>query len=113
MSTLAQMISSAFPDRAGSLCAPDEVPVARKGHRRKLWELPHAFHCALIGTCLPVAEMRRPLPCSGYDISNMSGDSPHAVVVGQSPGVGSFARSLSALVSERPVERRPIRVAPV
>ena len=69
--TLAQMISSAFPGGPHCLCSPDEVPVARLGRRRKLWELPHAYHCALIGTCLPVPDMRRLAPHSGYDVSKM------------------------------------------
>lgn len=82
MSTLAQMISTAFPGGAPCLCSPDEVPVARLARRRKLWELPHAFHCALIGTCLPVPDMRKLAPHSGYDVSKMSDYSLHTVVVG-------------------------------
>ena len=82
VTTLARMISSAFPGGPRCLCSPDDVAVARTGRRRKLWELPHAFHCALIGSCLPVAEMRRLAPLSGYDVSNMTDYSLHTVVVG-------------------------------
>lgn len=80
--TLAQMIAGAFPGGQACLCSPDEVPVARLARRRKLWELPHAYHCALIGTCLPVSDMRRLAPHSGYDVSNMGDYSLHTVVVG-------------------------------
>jgi hypothetical protein len=62
MSTLAQTIGSPFPGGLGCQCSPDEVPVFALRRRRKLWELPHAYHCALIGTCLPVAQMRRLAP---------------------------------------------------
>lgn len=82
MSTMAQMIGSAFPGGSNCLCSPDEVAVSRLGRRRKLWELPHAYHCALIGTCLPVPEMRRLAPHSGYDVSKMTDYSLHTVVVG-------------------------------
>ena len=27
--------------------------------RRKLWDIPHKYHCPVIGTCLCVAELRR------------------------------------------------------
>ncbi|MFH1869846.1 MAG: DUF2325 domain-containing protein [Pseudomonadota bacterium] len=82
MNPLAQIISSAFPGSPGCLCSPDDVPVAALRRRRKLWDLPHAYHCALIGTCLPVAKMRRLAPQSGFDVSNMSDYSLHTVVVG-------------------------------
>jgi len=82
MSTLAQMISSAFPEGQRCLCSADDIPVVASRRRRKLWELPHAYHCALIGTCLPVPEMRRLAPHSGYDVSNMTDYSLHTVVVG-------------------------------
>lgn len=81
MSTLAQMIGSAFPGGGNCLCAPDDAPGTVAGRRSKLWELPHAFHCALIGTCLPVPDMRRLAPHSGYDVSNMSDYSLHTTVV--------------------------------
>ncbi|AFL73312.1 DUF2325 domain-containing protein [Thiocystis violascens] len=31
----------------------------QKRSRRKLWEVPHKYHCPIIGTCLEVADLRR------------------------------------------------------
>ena len=37
---------------------PDVTP-STGSRRRRLWELPRAFHCALIGICLPQDILRR------------------------------------------------------
>ena len=101
MSTLAQMISSAFPDGQRCLCSSDEVPVPRTGRRRRLWELPHAFHCALIGTCLPVAEMRKLAPLSCYDVSNMTDYSLHTVVVGYCEERSALTEAIQRFLDKR------------
>jgi hypothetical protein len=75
--TLAQMICSAFPGGPRYLCSPAEAPVARLGRRCKLGELPHVYHWAPTGTCLPVPERRRLAPISGHDISKITGYSRH------------------------------------
>jgi hypothetical protein len=99
--TLAQMISSAFPGGPRCLCAPDEVPMARPGRRRKLWELAHAYHCALIGTCLPVAEMRKLAPHSGYDVSKMTDYSLHTVVVGYCAERSALSEAIQHFLDKR------------
>lgn len=101
MNTLAQMIGSAFPGGPSCLCSPDEIPVARLGRRRKLWELPHAYHCALIGTCLPLAEMRRLAPQSGFDVSNMSDYSLHTVVVGYCENRCALTEAIQRFLDKR------------
>lgn len=101
MSTLAQMIGSAFPGGPSCLCSPDEVPVVGLRRRRKLWELPHAYHCALIGTCLPVAEMRRLAPQSGFDVSNMSDYSLHTVVVGYCENRCALTEAIQRFLDKR------------
>lgn len=101
MSTLAQMISSAFPGGQPCLCSPDEVPVARLARRRKLWELPHAFHCALIGTCLPVPDMRKLAPHSGYEVSKMTDYSLHTVVVGYCESRCALTEAIQRFLDKR------------
>lgn len=112
MSTLAQMIGSAFPGGSNCLCSPDEVAVSRLGRRRKLWELPHAYHCALIGTCLPVAEMRRLAPHSGYDVSNMTDYSLHTVVVGYCENRCALTEAIQRFLDKRHA-RAIARFAPI
>ena len=99
--TLAHMISGAFPGGADCLCSPDDIPVARLGRRRKLWELPHAYHCALIGTCLPVADMRRLAPHSGYDVSKMTDYSLHTVVVGYCEKRDALTEAIQRFLDKR------------
>ncbi|MFD2111436.1 DUF2325 domain-containing protein [Thiorhodococcus fuscus] len=38
---------------------PEEALDPVKAARRKLWEIPHKYHCPIIGTCLTVEELRR------------------------------------------------------
>ncbi len=95
------MIGSAFPGGPSCLCSPDDVPVASLRRRRKLWELPHAYHCALIGTCLSVAEMRRLAPRSGFDVSNMSDYSLHTVVVGYCENRCALTEAIQRFLDKR------------
>ncbi|PKO30126.1 MAG: DUF2325 domain-containing protein [Betaproteobacteria bacterium HGW-Betaproteobacteria-7] len=38
---------------------PEEGPAARRSsRRRRLWEVPHKFHCPIIGSCFEVGELR-------------------------------------------------------
>lgn len=38
---------------------PEEMrPAARGSRRRRLWEVPHKFHCPIIGSCFEVGELR-------------------------------------------------------
>jgi hypothetical protein len=37
----------------------DNLPDSRIKTRRKLWDIPHRYHCPIIGTCLTVDELRR------------------------------------------------------
>jgi hypothetical protein len=42
-----------------SLPRPSEAPTpVRSSRRRKLWEIPHKFHCPIIGVCFDVDELR-------------------------------------------------------
>lgn len=49
---------SIFPD---VVTLPEELPVfvAAGSRRSKLWEIPHKFHCPLIGVCFDCDELRR------------------------------------------------------
>lgn len=77
MSTpLTQLFQAAF----GETQAPLPRPAARR--RKKVWELPTRWHCPLIGTCLPVAEMRKLAARCGFDEHDMSDYTLHTTVVG-------------------------------
>ncbi len=74
---LTQLFDAAF---GGVMSAHTPRPA---GHRRKkVWELPVRWHCPLIGTCLPVAEMRQLAARAGFDEREMSDYTLHTAVVG-------------------------------
>jgi hypothetical protein len=76
--TLAQLIGAAFADPADNLIAPNRTTGRR---RKKLWELPSRWHCALAGTCLPVADMRKLAARAGYDEPAMTDYTLHTAIV--------------------------------
>ncbi|KAB2921169.1 MAG: DUF2325 domain-containing protein [Dechloromonas sp.] len=44
---------------ASRKATPEDTPAATRGsRRRRLWEVPHKFHCPIIGSCFEVAELR-------------------------------------------------------
>lgn len=69
--------------------------------RRKLWELNERQHCPVIGTCLPLDELRRLARRAGLDVSECSDYSLHAYTVGQARERTEFARLL-----QRELDRR-------
>jgi hypothetical protein len=76
MSTVAEMISAAF-----GVKAPDS-PAAPQRRRSKVWELPKRWHCPLVGTCLPVADLRKLARRCGFDERVMSEHTLHTAAVG-------------------------------
>lgn len=79
------MIGAAFgDDDAAAPPAPACcIPSGTSRRRRKLWELSAQRHCPLIGSCLPVAEMRKLATRAGFDARDMSDYSLHTIAVGQ------------------------------
>lgn len=93
--SLTQLINAAF--RAPTAVPPE--PTARR--RRKLWELSSRWHCPLIGTCLPVADMRKLARRAGFDEGEMSDYTLHTSVVGSCD-----ARTEIAELIQRHFEKR-------
>lgn len=82
--TLARLMGTAFGDSADWSPRPADVCVPAAARRRKkLWELPTRWHCPLIGTCLPVSQMRKLAARAGFDAADMSDYSLHTIVVAQ------------------------------
>jgi hypothetical protein len=74
---LHHLIHAAF---GGSPAVAPAPTLSRR--RKKLWELTHRAHCPLVGTCLPVAEMRKLAARAGFDAGDMSDYTLHTVCVG-------------------------------
>jgi hypothetical protein len=51
-----------MPSETAGPAAEPRAPKAR----RKLWEIPHKYHCPVIGTCMHVNELRRLAQKAGY-----------------------------------------------
>jgi hypothetical protein len=52
-----------------------------KQNRTKLWELDHNYHCAIIGTCLTMDEVRRLLRSCRMNIDNDCSYEIHTTIV--------------------------------
>lgn len=59
-----------------------QAPQSAGRRRKKIWEMSMRWHCPLIGTCLPVAEMRQLAARAGFDEREMSDYTLHTAVVG-------------------------------
>lgn len=60
--------------------APPAPALPRTG-RRKLWQIRHQYHCPLIGSCLPVEDLRRIARRAGIDPRPMSDYALHVHAV--------------------------------
>jgi hypothetical protein len=92
---LTQMIHAAFGGDT------DFLPRLGARRRKKVWELPPRWHCPLVGTCLPVAEMRKIAACVGIDERNMSDYVLHTVFVGNCDSRTEIAERLQKFFEKR------------
>lgn len=83
-----------FVDKAWS---PVEVdPAARNERRSKTWEIPPAFHCSIIGTCLTTEDVRQLLARLGHaDARAASDHDAHARAVRTAGEKGDAAKLLN------------------
>lgn len=81
-----------LPTVAGNDTAP--VPRAPKSGRRRLWQLATHLHCPVIGTCLPVAELRRVARRAGIDEAGVDDYVLHSYAVGEAGKGESLAKAL-------------------
>ena len=104
MKPIANPIGAAFGDMTAVPPAPARcVPSGTRSRRKKLWELPAQRHCVLIGTCLPVAEMRKLAARAGVDAQDMADYSLHAVVTGHCDERGKLAELIQRWLEKRHV----------
>jgi hypothetical protein len=115
-------LAELFPNRPGPSTAPasavrlpdsdqccrSEAAVFRRESeapgkgRRKLWHLPHRFHCAVIGTCLEVDELRSLAPEVGLgDLRDLSDYEVHTRFVGMAAEKGPLSQRLQGLLDRR------------
>ena len=98
MKPIAHLIGAAF----GEMTAVPPAPTCSR--RRKLWELPAQRHCVLIGTCLPVAEMRKLAARAGIDAKDMSDYSLHAAVTGRCDERSTLSELIQRWLEKRHAE---------
>lgn len=93
-SNLHRLIQTAF-----DAAATPQVAAGRR--RKKIWELHHRAHCPLVGTCLPVAEMRKIAARVGHEERSMSDYSLHATFVGSCETRTEVAEQLQRFFEKR------------
>lgn len=92
---LHQLLDAAF----GGAASAAPPPGARR--RRKIWEMPPRWHCPLVGTCLPTAEMRRLAARAGHDEAEMSDYTLHTIMVGSCDSRGEIAELIQHFFEKR------------
>jgi hypothetical protein len=93
--SLTQLIGAAFGDTQPVVSRP----AGRR--RKKVWELPPRSHCPLVGTCLPVADMRKLAARCGFDERDMSDYTLHTAVVCSCDTRSEFAEALQRYLDKR------------
>lgn len=84
------------------VAAPALPTGARSGsRRRKLWELNHRHHCPVVGSCLPMDELRRLARRAGLGEKSTTDYALHVYAVGQAQERGEFAE-----IIQRELDRR-------
>ena len=74
--------------------------VARR--RLKLWELKPQFHCAVLGTCLSMDDLRKVIRQSGVELAGKPSDSDlHATLVGQAEENRRVSRNLQKMLDRK------------
>lgn len=71
-SGLAEAVAALFPVNRGDRSARAEGEAVNR--RRKLWEIGAGHHCVVIGTCIPMSELRRFAREAGVEQWNTSSD---------------------------------------
>ncbi len=80
---------------------PFHPPAANTRRRRKLWELSSRYHCALLGTCLPLPEMRRIAVRHGYETSGVSDYTIHCLLVTRCQSRTRIAEQVQRYLDQR------------
>lgn len=69
--------------------------------RRKLWEIPERRHCALVGTCLPIATMRKLAARAGLSVQGATDFQLHTQVVARCAGREPLSESIQRFLEKR------------
>ncbi len=93
--SLTELIHAAF----GGSPVPAQQAAGRG--RRKLWQMPARWHCPLIGTCLPVAEMRKLAARAGFAEREMNDYTLHVAVVSACDGRSEIAEAIQKFFEKR------------
>ena len=77
-------------------------PAPTRTQRYKLWELDHSFHCAILGTCVTMTELRKALRQSGLLLDpNASDYDAHRTVVARAGEACRSSQLLNKLLDRK------------
>lgn len=101
MKPMAQLFDAAFSSSFPWGEEPQVRLAASPKTRLRLWEMPTAWHCPLIGTCLSVDELRHQVRKAGFGSPAMSDYVLHAMVVEQCSARTPVAEVLNQYFDQR------------
>lgn len=103
MKTTAVWIAGAAAPATEPATAALDTPAAAPAPRRrlKLWQIPAKRHCALIGTCLPTADLRKLAERAGLPVKGATDFQVHSRIVAQCEVRSVLTESLQRLLEKR------------
>jgi hypothetical protein len=77
------------------------LPAAPAAHRPRLWELGDRYHCPVVGTCLPIEDLRKLARRNGAATAAASEFDVHVTAVGYCKTRNAFSESMHKALEQR------------
>ncbi|WP_172955031.1 DUF2325 domain-containing protein [Sterolibacterium denitrificans] len=83
--------------------APDDGSVGQplRRQRRKIWEMPHPWHCTLIGTCLTVSDLRHLMKFGDQDVPVVGDYGLHSYIVNHCDARNEITDEIHRMLNQR------------
>jgi hypothetical protein len=81
VASMTNTADSFMPESIGTIGSIKESILQKKSARTKLWQFDHNYHCAVIGTCLTMTEVKKLLNSLGINCNQTSAYDIHTAIV--------------------------------
>jgi hypothetical protein len=92
-------LEQAFSQEESPPASQAATPMSRQ--RRKIWDIPAAWHCTLIGTCLSVADLRQLMKFNARDVPPDGDYGLHSYVVNHCCSRNEISEEINRLLNQR------------
>jgi hypothetical protein len=99
---LEDAVAALFPPQREIAESPIPAPGVGSNRRPRLWDISAAYHCAIVGICLPLGELRRLARRSGVEQWNTGSDYElHHIAVHAARGRNALSESMHRALDAR------------